>query len=151
VIARILTGLFLLGTGSLAGVLISVERAMVPMLNALPGRSWVQVHKLLDPGFDPLMPRVNKVTLAVGVALVALAGPAQARVCFGLSAAGIVGIALVSELRNVPMNRRIDGWDELPEDWHLLRERWSRANRLRTLLAIAGFAAAVGGAYFAWS
>jgi hypothetical protein len=121
------------------------------MLCALPGQSWVKVHRLLDPGFDPMMPRVNKVALAVGVALVVLAGPAAARACFGLAIAGIIGVALVSELRNVPMNRRIDGWAELPEDWQLLRKRWSQANRLRTLLAVAAFAAAVCGTYFAWS
>ncbi|WP_433172878.1 anthrone oxygenase family protein [Actinoallomurus sp. CA-150999] len=150
-VRAVLIGLFLLGTGSLAGVLLAVEMAMVPMLCALRGDRWVEVHRLLDPGFDPLMPRVNRVVLALGIVLIVVAGPAPARVAFGLAVAGIVGVALVSELRNVPMNRRIDAWaaDGLPDDWPRLRERWARANRLRTLFAAAGFAAAVCGAAFA--
>ena len=63
----LLIGLFLLGTGALAGVLMAVEMAMVPMLCALRGERWIEVHRLLDPGFDPLMPRVNKGVLALGL------------------------------------------------------------------------------------
>ncbi|MDN3353345.1 anthrone oxygenase family protein [Actinomadura sp. DC4] len=148
-----LIGLFLLGTGALAGVLMAVEMAMVPMLRALGGERWIEVHRLLDPGFDPLMPRVNKIVLAVGLVLIVVVPSTPARVSFGLAAAGIIGVALVSELRNVPMNRRIDGWAAagLPDDWARLRARWARANRLRTLFAAAGFAAAIFGATFALS
>ena len=149
----VLIGLFLLGTGALAGVLMAVELAIVPMLCALRGDRWIEVHRLLDPGFDPMMPRVNKVVLALGLVLVVVAGPDSARVCFGLACAGIGGVALVSELRNVPMNRRIDGWVAagLPDDWAGQRARWARANRVRTLFAAAGFAAAICGATLALS
>lgn len=148
----LLIGLFLLGAGSLAGVLAAVELAVVPMLRALRGERWLEVHRLLDPGFDPLMPRVNKLVLGLGLMVLAVVDSIPARVCFAFAVAGIVGVALVSELRNVPMNRRIDTWATagLPQDWPRLRERWARANRLRTVLAMTGFAAAVCGAAFAW-
>jgi hypothetical protein len=148
----VLIGLFLLGTGTLAGVLTAVEMAMVPMLCALRGERWIEVHRLLDPGFDPLMPRVNKGVLTLGLVLVVIPGPVAARICFGLAVAGIGGVALISELCNVPMNRRIDAWaaDGLPDDWDRLRARWARANRLRTLFAAAGFAAAICGAALTW-
>ena len=107
-----MTLVFLLLSGVLAGVLIAVEIAVVPMLGALPGDRFVQVHRLLDPHFDPIMPRASKVALAAGVALVLVGSDGiVSRVAFALAVSCIVGVALVSELRNVPINRRIETWD----------------------------------------
>lgn len=140
-----LTVVFLLLSGVLAGVLVAVEIAVVPMLGALPGDRFVQVHRLLDPRFDPLLPRASKIALVAGVALLVVGSDGIVnRVAFALAELCIVGVALVSELRNVPINRRIDTWDgtDLPAGWQELQTRWFRANRLRTVLAVAGFAAA---------
>ncbi|MFG2652130.1 DUF1772 domain-containing protein [Streptomyces sp. NPDC048436] len=145
---------FVLCTGVLAGVLVGVERAIVPMLSHLPRQTWSEVHRLLDPGFDPLMPRVNKVALAAGLGLAFLAPGSAAKVAFAVALAGVVGVALVSESRNVRMNRRIDAWaaaGEIPDDWQALRERWARANRLRTAFAVLAFCAGLGGCWLAWA
>lgn len=149
-----LAAVFVLCTGVLAGALIAVERAIVPMLLRLPRQTWSQVHLLLDPGFDPLMPTVNKVALATGIGLSFLAPGAGAKAAFATALAGVAGVALVSELRNVRMNRRIDTWaeaGEIPEGWEALRARWARANRLRTAFAVLAFCAALGGCWLMWS
>ncbi|HEY5836880.1 DUF1772 domain-containing protein [Streptomyces sp.] len=142
-----LAALLLLLAGALAGVLVAVEIAVVPMLADLPGERYVQVHRLLDPRFDPLMPTVNKVALGAGLALIVFAPGAQARVAFAVAEAGLIGVALVSELSNVRINRSIDTWetDRLPGTWAMTRDRWARSNRRRTWIALAGFAAAVVG------
>lgn len=140
-----LAGLLLLLTGALAGVLVAVQIAVVPMLADLPGDRFVQVHRLLDPRFDPLMPTVDKVALGVGAVLTAYAPTGQARVAYAVAEAGLVGVALVSELSNVRINRSIDTWrtDQLPLSWAETRDRWARANRHRTWIALAAFTAAI--------
>lgn len=142
-----LAGLLLLLAGALAGVLVAVEIAVVPMLADLPGERYVQVHRMLDPRFDPLMPTIDKIALAVGLALIVFAPGTEARVAFAVAEAGLVGVALVSELSNVRINRSIDSWEEdrLPQGWAEARARWARSNRHRTWIALAGFAAAVVG------
>lgn len=145
----VLAGVLLLLTGALAGVLVAVEIAVVPMLADLPGEGYVKVHRLLDPRFDPLMPTVDKIGLVVGLALTVLAPGGAARASFGAAVAGLAGVALVSELSNVRINRLIDTWepDRLPHTWAETRARWARANRGRTVIAVAGFAAAIVGTH----
>jgi uncharacterized membrane protein len=142
-----LAGLLLLLVGVLAGVLLAVEIAVVPMLADLPGDRYVQVHRLLDPRFDPLMPTVNKIALGLGVVLTVFAPDAGARSAFAVTEAGLIGVALISELSNVRINRSIDAWEagRLPEAWSEMRARWARANRHRTWIALAAFAAAILG------
>ncbi|MFE5584803.1 anthrone oxygenase family protein [Kitasatospora sp. NPDC056531] len=149
-----LATVFVLCTGVLAGALVAVERAVAPMLLRLPRQTWSEVHRLLDPGFDPLMPTVNKVALASGLGLCFLAPGAPAKAVFAVALAGVAGVALVSELRNVRMNRRIDEWaaaGEVPDEWSALRDRWSRANRWRTVWALVAFGAALGGCLAGWA
>jgi uncharacterized membrane protein len=148
----ILLAVFLLLSGILAGVLFTVEVAIVPAVGALPGERYVQMHRLLDRRFDPLMPRVNKVALAICVALVILAGGAWPRIAIALAGLCIVGVAVVSEGWNVRINRVVDRWEPEtpPEDWNVTRTRWAAANRVRTLFAMAGFGAAILGAALVW-
>ncbi|MFE6165483.1 anthrone oxygenase family protein [Streptomyces sp. NPDC056486] len=149
-----LAAVLVLCTGVLAGALIAVEQAVVPMLLSLPRQTWSDVHRRLDPGFDPLMPTVNKVALAAGLGLSFLAPGADAKAAFASALGAVVGVALVSELRNVRMNRRIDAWaeaGEIPGGWGALREAWARANRLRTAFAVLAFCAALCGCWLAWA
>ncbi|CAL9376698.1 hypothetical protein SUDANB145_00983 [Streptomyces sp. enrichment culture] len=143
----LLAALLVLLSGALAGVLVAVEIAVVPMLADLPGRRYVQVHRLLDPRFDPLMPTVDKIALGVGLLLIVLAPGWAAKGAFAVAEAGLIGVALVSELSNVRINRSIDTWetDRLPQGWAETRARWARANRSRTWIASVGFVAAIAG------
>jgi hypothetical protein len=153
VLVDVLGAVFLLLSGTLAGVLFAVEIAVVPTILALAAEPYVRVHTLLDRRFDPLMPRINKVALAICVLLVVFAEPVGAKVGIGLAGVATVGVAVVSEVYNVRMNRRIADWDPraLPADWQSVRARWASANRVRTLIAFAGFAAAITGTTLAWT
>lgn len=144
---EVLAVTFVLLAGVLAGVLVGVQLAVVPMLAALPGERYVEVHRLLDPGFDPFMPRFNKVALAIGLVLTVFAPGLTAKGLFASSVLCIVGVALVSEIFNVRMNRRIDTWDttRMPAEWRAVRTRWGAWNRVRTVISVVGFATAVAG------
>jgi hypothetical protein len=132
--------------GAIAGVLLAVDMAVVPVLSALRAGAYVQIHRMLDPRFDPLMPWLSKLALVTGVAVLVIErGGVGPRIIAGIAEACLVGVALVSELVNVRINRGIDTWDiaHPPGDWSSVRARWFRANRARTILAAAGFIAAV--------
>lgn len=149
----VLLGVFLSLSGALAGVLFTVEVAIVPAVGTLSGERFVQVHRLLDRRFDPLMPRVNKVALAVCATLMVLAGDVWPRIAIALAGLCIVAVAVVSEGWNVRINRVVDRWDPeaLPDDWSEVRTRWAAANRVRTLFAVAGYAATIIGAALIWN
>jgi uncharacterized membrane protein len=138
---------FVLMSGVLAGVLVGVELAVVPMLAALPADRYVQVHRLLDPGFDPFMPRFNQVALGIGVLITIFAPGVPAKLVFATAVLCIVGVAVVSEVYNVRLNRRIDTWESTtpPADWQAVRLRWGRWNRVRTAISVLGFLVAVAG------
>ncbi len=142
---QLLIAVFVLLAGLLAGVLFAVETAIVPTIRALAPEPWVNVHILLDRRFDPMMPRINKVALAIGAVLVIFTPGIGAKIAFGVAAICIIGVAYVSEAYNVRMNKKIAAWDltDLPHDWTAMRSRWASANRVRTLIAIAGFVATI--------
>jgi uncharacterized membrane protein len=147
-LVTVLAAAFVLMTGLLAGLLSAVDLAVVPALAALPADRYLQLHRLLDPRFDPLLPRFSRLTLGTGVLLAFLAPGAPAKAGFAVAGLCVVGVALVSELRNVRLNRRIDTWDagRLPGQWSQVRHQWGRWHRIRTLISIAGFVAAVAAA-----
>lgn len=145
-LTTVLLAVYAVLLGALAGVLLAVDIAVVPMLAALHGSLFVRIHRTLDPRFDPLMPWVSKLALAAGVALlITESGGVGPRVALAVAEGCLLAVALVSELVNVRINRGIDRWDAagLPHDWARIRARWFRANRVRTILAVAGFLAAV--------
>lgn len=141
---------FLLLSGVLAGVLFSVEIAVLPMLGKLSGEQFTRIHRLLDPGFDPLMPRMSKVALAAGALAAVFTPSAAATLLLGGAVAAVIAVAVVSELYNVRMNRDIDTWDSLrpPRSWARTRARWGRFNRVRTCLAVSAFVLAAAAALF---
>ncbi|MBT2208990.1 MULTISPECIES: DUF1772 domain-containing protein [Actinomadura] len=140
-LARTLSMVVLFGSGTVAGTLFAVWRAIVPTLVALPGDRYVQVHQLLDRRFDPLLPWVTRVTMATAVVFALLPVGLTARLLCGAGLAMSVLVAVVSDTRNVPINRTISGWDPeaAPAGWDDLRARWCRANSVRTAFALAGF------------
>lgn len=143
-----LAGVVVVLCGALAGALLAVEVAVVPMMGALSGDRYVQVHRLLDRRFDPLMPVLARIAMGADLFLTVFAPGWGARAAFAAAEAGLIGVALISELSNVRLNRAIDTWepDRLPGTWARTREHWARANRYRTLVAAVAFAAATTGA-----
>jgi len=64
-------------------------------------------------------PRSNLVLTVVGIA------------CFA-------GVAVISEVLNQPINRKVGRAEALPSDYADLRRRWDRANLIRTSIAVVG-------------
>jgi uncharacterized membrane protein len=153
VLTQILTVIFLLLSGALAGVLFTVTVAVVPVIRQLPGAQYAQVHQMLDKRFDPMMPHLNKVSLALCVALAFLVDGTWPTLSVVVAGVCIVGVAVVSERYNVRINRAIDRWDPEcpPADWTAVSSRWARANHVRTVIAIAGFGIAITGVVVPWS
>ena len=139
---RALAAVAVLGTGILAGVLVSVARAIAPTFLVLPGERYVQVHQLLDRRFDPLMPILSAVT-TVQVVVLVVVGDYPVRVLYVTTLVLIGLMAAVSGVVNVPINRKVLAWDpaDPPADWADLRIRWTRWNLARTVCAVGAFAA----------
>lgn len=140
----VLGPVFLVLSGVLAGVLVGVELAVVPALAALPGDRYLQVHRLIDPRFDPVMPRLSQVALGAGIVVTVAVPGLAAKLAGGFAVLSIIAVAAVSEAHNVRMNRHMDTWnaEHLPTGWESLRTRWGRWHRVRTAASIAGFIAA---------
>ncbi|GAA0538103.1 DUF1772 domain-containing protein [Paractinoplanes ferrugineus] len=149
---QVLAALFLLLAGLLAGVLFTVEMAIVPTIRALAADPWIRVHVLLDRRFDPMMPRMNKVALAIGLVLIVFVPGPATKVAFAAAALSIGGVAVISEVYNVRLNKRIAAWPvgDPPAEWPEVRARWARANQARTLVALGGFAVTIAAVALAW-
>ncbi len=141
-IVHVLALHMVLGSGVLAGVLVAVSRAVVPTFAALPADRYVQLHQLLDPRFDPIMPWICRIAMVQGTVLVVVVPPITAKALLALGVILIGVVALVSELRNVPINRQVLSWDpqQPPPNWTELRSRWARGHHLRTAFAVTAFA-----------
>ena len=50
----------------------------------------------------------------------------------------IAGVAVISEVINQPINRRVGGAEAVPSEYAQLRRRWDRANLVRTSIAVVG-------------
>ncbi|MET9130066.1 DUF1772 domain-containing protein [Streptomyces antibioticus] len=130
---EVLSGVVLIGTGTVTGVFVAVLVSVGPAMSAMDRADYLRAHALLGKGYHPLMPLlVNAVTLS-GFALAFLAeGPG--RVLFPLVSVLLIGVQAVSHLGNVPINRSLS---TLAADgpWQDPRPLWRAWHRLRTALA----------------
>jgi len=144
-----LSAMVVLCSGTLAGVLFSVARAVVPTFLALPAGPYIKVHQLLDPRFDPLMPRLTGLSMIASLTLVVLSPTAIAGIAWGTGLVLTAAVALISGLRNVPMNQQVLSWDPAspPANWNRLRTSWGKWNTVRTWCAIWAFAIYIGATF----
>jgi uncharacterized membrane protein len=138
----VLISVALIGSGLLAGVLFGVAVGVLPAFTSVSAERYVSLHRVVGAGFDRVMPRIVAATTALDViAAVRVAGPVRGLL---LTAAVLqAGVALVSQLGNVPINRAVRS---LPEGgpaagWPDPRARWRRWHLLRTSFALAALAA----------
>lgn len=147
---RLLVPLALLGNGVGAGVMLSTVMGVVPMFLALPYERYVWSVQFLWPRYDPFMPAVNGATFVLDVALVGMAPDPAGRVLFGVAAALLVAVMVISVAKNVPINKYVKSLDPdtPPADWQRRdpRVRWRNWNLARTLLAVAALFANVAAA-----
>jgi hypothetical protein len=146
-LTTIVTVLVLINGAIMAGGLVLVAAGIAPAFQALAPGPYVLTHQVLDRYIDRYMPWNTRLTLLAGGALLLLRDGTAARglVGAGLALTGLV--ALISETRNVPINRTVHAWDAAapPAEAHVVLARWVRSNHWRTaaaLLAMAAFAAA---------
>jgi hypothetical protein len=145
-VETVLCLLVLVGSGLTAGVLFSVALSVVPAFLAVSPQRYVELHKLLGRRYDHVMPPMVVAWTMLDVVLAAGAGAARDRPLFAVAAVLGGGVAAVSQLGNVPINRRVKRLPagQLPAGWPDPRVRWRALNLLRTYLAVLGFAANAG-------
>ncbi|MGI5171060.1 anthrone oxygenase family protein [Spirillospora sp. CA-253888] len=138
---ELLSVLVLVGTGVVAGVFFAVAISVMPALIAMPPDRYVFTHKLLGRHYDRVMPLI---VLGSGTADAVLAARADGagRWAFAAAAACMVGVALVSQTRNVPINNRVKRLapEEVGPDWDDPRTSWRDWHLVRTAFAFAGCA-----------
>jgi uncharacterized membrane protein len=135
---EVLTGVVLIGTGTVTGIFVAVLVSVAPAMAAMDRAEYLRAHALLGKGYHPLMPiLVNVVTLS-GFALAVLAdGPG--RVLFPAASVLLIGVQAVSHLGNVPINRSLAGL-AAEGPWQDPRPLWRAWHRLRTALAALALA-----------
>lgn len=135
----------ILGAGLLAGGLVAVTVAFVPLLGELERGEFVRIHHHLDSHFDPFMPILNILTMLSAAAWMAVepVGWRRALVAVGLAMA--VAVALVSQLGNRPINKLVATWYEqtIPETSGDQLRRWRALHYVRMAAAILGVLAYV--------
>ncbi|MEV7467855.1 DUF1772 domain-containing protein [Streptomyces kronopolitis] len=135
-----LTVLVLVGTGLVAGVLFAVAISVMPALIAMEPARYVSTHKLLGRRYDRIMPFIVTGSVVIDVVL---AVNREVGVRTGLFVAGAIamlGVAVVSQTRNVPINNRVKatGPEDLGPDWVDPRRLWRNWHLVRTCFALAG-------------
>ncbi|AWK08773.1 DUF1772 domain-containing protein [Streptomyces spongiicola] len=130
---EVLSGVVLIGTGTVTGIFVAVLVSVAPAMSAMGRAEYLRAHALLGRGYHPLMPILVNVVTLCGLALGWLAeGPGRA--LFPLASVLLVGVQAVSHLGNVPINRSLSALGE-NGPWQDPRPRWRAWHRLRTALA----------------
>ena len=130
-----------IASGFVAGVLFSVALSVVPAFLGLPPDRYVEIHKLVGRRYDRVMPPLVLTYTLLDLFLAARAEAPSERALLAAAAACGLGTALVSQLGNVPINRRVKSLPPgaVPAGWDDPRARWRGFNLVRTGLAACGF------------
>jgi len=126
----------LVGSGIVAGVLLAVALSVVPAFASVPAPEYVRIHQLVGRNFDKVMPPLVGLC-ALSSAVLAVTG-AEHRALRIAAVVFLVGVSLVSQFGNVPINKKVRRLipDALPGDWHDPRSSWRNWHLLRTYLAV---------------
>jgi uncharacterized membrane protein len=129
----------LAATAIVSGVFFAVAVSVLPALFALPPGQYVVAHRLLGAGYHPVMPLLVSSALIADVALAVLARTAPARALAIAGAVAIVGVQVISQFGNVPINRVVHATDpnSIQTDWADPRPAWRNWHLLRTGCAVA--------------
>jgi uncharacterized membrane protein len=141
VVIEIVNSVVTVTSGVAAGVLFTHAVGVWPAMRAMAPEQYVAAHKLLGRAYDPMMPIMVITSTALDVVL-AVADAERRALCV-LAAVALVGVSLVSQTRNVPINRRVKSLDAgpVPVDWQDPRRAWGNWNLVRTTLALIAFVA----------
>ncbi|WP_163507026.1 DUF1772 domain-containing protein [Fodinicola acaciae] len=142
-LAPILGALVLLTSGVAAGVLFTHAVGVWPALRAMSPEQYVAAHKLIGRAYDPMMPIMVISSTLLDIALAIIDDRPAARALFVVAAVFLVGVSVVSQFRNVPINKRVKALPAgaVPTGWDDPRRSWGRWNLARTSFALVAFAA----------
>lgn len=129
-------------SGLVAGGLTLVALAVVPVFEQLSVADWAHLHAALDRFVDRFMPALTIIAIVAGT-VAAVSTPAAApRLLLSAAVLGDVGVAVVSQTLNLPLNRAVREWDRhaTPANAGAVRSRWVRLHRLRTAAGVAAAA-----------
>jgi uncharacterized membrane protein len=134
----------LIGSGIQAGALVMFLLGVCPTLRRLPVPEWLGVHESLDRSIERFMPLLNLFTGGTALALLFFAQDDATRTLRITALCCNIGLALISELVSVPINKRVkkahaDRGAAAAGDLARLRERWITAHWWRTGVTCAGF------------
>ncbi|MET9079978.1 DUF1772 domain-containing protein [Streptomyces sp. NPDC004232] len=139
----VLSALMLGACGTLAGVLVAVALGIVPAFRGLPPDQYVRVHRLVGQHYDHVMPPLVIGCTGVDAFLAAEASGGAEVTLFTAAALAQLGVSLVSQFANVPINRVVKSTDPLSvgPGWEDPRGRWAHWHLLRTVLALGALTA----------
>jgi len=140
---ELLATVALMGSGLVAGVFFAIAVSVMPTLMTLPSGVYMPIHRSLGKGYHPVMPLIVVVLLVAELGLTVLVPATPSRLLFGAAAVATVGVQLISQLGNVPINKRVQAADEdaLPADWQDPRRPWRDWHYLRTACAFVALGA----------
>jgi Domain of unknown function (DUF1772) len=117
--------------------LLAVALGVVPAFLALPPERYVEVHQLVGRHFDHVMPPTVIAATVTGLALAARTEIPVVRLLFAAAAVLHIGVSVVSQFGNVPINRRVKRLtpQDVPVNWDDPRRLWRAWHLLRTCLA----------------
>lgn len=128
-----------IGSGIVAGVFFAVAVSVLPAVQTLPADRYVDLHRKLGEGYHPVMPLVVTVGVVADLVLIFATDGGTVRALFGVALLAMVGVQVVSQFGNVPINRKVHALDpaDMPADWQDPRRPWRSWHRLRTAFALA--------------
>ncbi len=113
---------------------------------SLPEASWLLRFQAEDHLFARAMPPIFLTTLVLQIVATAL-NRGAARGLFLASTVLVIGVLLVTNLREVPLNHVFQSWTAgaAPANWAALRDQWLKNHLVRTVMGAAALVCAVCG------
>jgi hypothetical protein len=133
----------ILSTGLLVGAMMEVAIADVPLFLKLPRETFIIVHQGIDRHKHPYMPAYTIITVITALGEVLFYRNFWQVFCLAVGLTSIMSVGIISELINVPLNRKIYAWSSssTEEDVLVMRDKWIQAHYLRTAAGVLGLIA----------
>ncbi len=134
----------LLCTGLAAGVFLGHRAGVSVAMPQLSPSSFVQVQQIIHKIFARMMPALIIGSILASLLWAVLLQERTAELWLASAASLSMACILAMTLAvNVPINKKLMTWNIAapPSDWRTIWEPWERVHSIRTVLAIAAFAA----------
>lgn len=131
----------LTGVGITTGVLLAVAISLVPGFRDLPFDDYVEAHRNFGRHFDKIMPPIVGLTIICMAILLAQTGPTVLNV---IALTALAAVSVVSQFKNVPLNRLIKGGElTYQQDPRASWRRWHYARLVASSISLLAFNASL--------